>query len=563
MRQTLYLKYRPQRFADLAAQEFIGRALRAAVRDQRTVHAYLFTGIRGTGKTSAARILARALNCERPEEGEPCNACPACREILDEASMDVVEIDAATNRGVDEIRDLRDAVQFVPARLRNKVYIIDEAHMLTAAASNALLKTLEEPPDRTYFILATTEPQSLLETVLSRCQRYDFRRAPVPVIVEVLGRICLAEAITAEAGVLELVAGAAGGSLRDAESLLDRLLGLGERPLTEALARQALGVTDPAQALELARACIERRPAQVVRLLGELHAAGAGPRTLLRALGDVARQAHAAALGGVAGDAAPPAALGTLAPPVAWVALLETCAYGDAELRRADDPQLALEVALLRLATEPLPVTELGRLAAPAAAPQGSALAAELAALAQRVARLEAGRSAPARAPAPRPAPAGRPRPPDREPRESEAPPGPPDAGEMDPGPVPERGPSPEAPPAPTGPWADRWPAVLDRVRQRSVPVHALLRDAQPVPAPDGGLNVVVKYEFALRKLEVAAHRLLLEQACAAVAGEPVRVGVVLEPSGEGPPVATGGGLRDVLEVFPGSRVARARFHDP
>ncbi|HUY60392.1 MAG TPA: DNA polymerase III subunit gamma/tau, partial [Candidatus Dormibacteraeota bacterium] len=466
MRQTLYLKYRPQRFADLAGQEFIGRALRAAVRDQRTVHAYLFTGIRGTGKTSAARILARALNCERLEDGEPCNVCPACREILDEASMDVVEIDAATNRGVDEIRDLRDAVQFVPAHLRNKVYIIDEAHMLTAAASNALLKTLEEPPDRTYFILATTEPQSLLETVLSRCQRYDFRRAPVPVIVEVLRRVCEAEDVSAEAGVLELVASAAGGSLRDAESLLDRLLGLGERPLTEALTRQALGVTDPAQVSELARACVEGRPADIVRLLGDLYAAGAGPRTLLRSLGEVARQAHAAALGGGGSEPAPAAALGALAPPVVWVALLETCAYGDADLRRADDPQLALEVALLRLAAAQTPVTELGRLAVPVVVPGAGPLADDLAALVQRVARLEAGRPAPAPAPERCSAPARRPRPPDREPDGPPASPDLPGAAVLDPEP------GPQPPPLPAGPWADRWAAVMERVRQQSIPVH-------------------------------------------------------------------------------------------
>ncbi len=180
---ALYRRYRSARFADLVGQDVIATTLRNEVRAGSLAHAYLFTGIRGTGKTSTARILARAVNCLAPRDGEPCNECSACKEILDGSSVDVLEIDAASNRGIDEMRDLREKVKYLPASLRRKVYIIDEAHMLTTEAWNAFLKTLEEPPAHVLFVLATTEPHKVPETVRSRVQRFDFRRvadAPTP-----------------------------------------------------------------------------------------------------------------------------------------------------------------------------------------------------------------------------------------------------------------------------------------------------------------------------------------------------------------------------------------------
>src|SRR6202011_2658103 len=173
---ALYRRYRPDRFADLIGQEVVARTLLNEVRAGGVAHAYLFAGVRGTGKTSTARILARAVNCLAPEDGEPCNRCAACVEIASGASVDVLEIDAASNRGIDEMRDLRDKVKYLPASLRRKVYIIDEAHMLTTEAWNAFLKTLEEPPDHVLFVLATTEPHKVPDTVRSRVQRFDFRR---------------------------------------------------------------------------------------------------------------------------------------------------------------------------------------------------------------------------------------------------------------------------------------------------------------------------------------------------------------------------------------------------
>src|ERR1700680_3756224 len=195
---ALYRRYRPDRFADLIGQEVVARTLLNEVRAGGVAHAYLFAGVRGTGKTSTARILARAVNCLAPEDGEPCNRCAACLEITSGASVDVLEIDAASNRGIDEMRDLRDKVKYLPASLRRKVYIIDEAHMLTSEAWNAFLKTLEEPPGHVLFILCTTEPHKVPETVRSRVQRFDFRRVAAGELGDHLRAIALAEEVEVE-----------------------------------------------------------------------------------------------------------------------------------------------------------------------------------------------------------------------------------------------------------------------------------------------------------------------------------------------------------------------------
>ncbi|MDQ6847725.1 MAG: DNA polymerase III subunit gamma/tau, partial [Candidatus Dormibacteraeota bacterium] len=246
MATALYRRYRSARFADLVGQDVIATTLRNEVRASSLAHAYLFTGIRGTGKTSTARILARAVNCLAPQDGEPCNECSACREILDGSSVDVLEIDAASNRGIDEMRDLRDKVKYLPASLRRKVYIIDEAHMLTTEAWNAFLKTLEEPPAHVLFVLATTEPHKVPETVRSRVQRFDFRRVSSADTAAHLARILKAENTAADEQALALLARAGQGSLRDALSMLDQALAGGERPLTADNVRRALGLADPA-----------------------------------------------------------------------------------------------------------------------------------------------------------------------------------------------------------------------------------------------------------------------------------------------------------------------------
>ncbi len=221
---TLYLKYRPQKFADLIWQDHIKMLFENALKSGKVAHSYLFSGPRGTGKTSVARILAKSLNCENPVNGyEPCNVCEACKEINSGRSMDVVELDAASNRGIDEIRAIRDRVVYLPFKFKYKIYIIDEVHMLTREAFNALLKTLEEPPESTIFILATTEIQKVPETVISRCQVLEFRRIPVEAIRSKLKMICENEGIEYENEALDHISKEAAGGLRDALSLLEEV----------------------------------------------------------------------------------------------------------------------------------------------------------------------------------------------------------------------------------------------------------------------------------------------------------------------------------------------------
>lgn len=220
---ALYRAWRPQSFQDMVGQQHIIRTLQNAIREQRLSHAYLFSGPRGTGKTTTAKVLAKAVNCEKGPAAEPCNECEACRRITAGAVMDVLEIDAASNRGVEEIRDLREKVKYAPTEVRQKVYIIDEVHMLTTEAFNALLKTLEEPPPHVMFILATTEPHRLPATVISRCQRFDFRRVSIEEQSGRLKMICEQEGITAEDEAIQYICRLSEGGMRDALSILDQI----------------------------------------------------------------------------------------------------------------------------------------------------------------------------------------------------------------------------------------------------------------------------------------------------------------------------------------------------
>src|SRR5215471_9247894 len=213
---SLYRKWRPQTFEDVLGQGRVTQTLQNAIRSNRFVHAYLFCGHRGTGKTTTARILAKALNCQHGPTAEPCNACPICVAISSGASLDAIEIDAASNRGIDEIRDLREKVKLVPVEGRYKIYIIDEAHMLTMEAANALLKTLEEPPAHAVFVLVTTEPHRLPSTITSRTQRFDFQRIPQAAIVGRLRAMATSEGISVDDAALYLIARNADGALRDA-----------------------------------------------------------------------------------------------------------------------------------------------------------------------------------------------------------------------------------------------------------------------------------------------------------------------------------------------------------
>src|SRR5438045_5132692 len=236
--QVLARKYRPQKFSDVIGQEHVTRTLQNAITQERIAHGYIFSGHRGIGKTTVARILAMALNCrasDRPSP-EPCGVCDSCQEIRAGNSVDVIEIDAATNRGIDEIRELRDAARYRPARDRYKIYILDEAHQITDAAFNALLKTLEEPPSHIVFMLATTQPEDIPQTIRSRCQHFSFHAVKFDEIVGQLRAICVHEGIQADEDALAMLAEAGDGSMRDALSIMDQAIATrGQRPTSEVL----------------------------------------------------------------------------------------------------------------------------------------------------------------------------------------------------------------------------------------------------------------------------------------------------------------------------------------
>ena len=275
MAQALYRKWRSQTFDEVVGQEHVMQTLRNALRENRVAHAYLFAGPRGTGKTSTARILAKALNCTAPEAARPCDKCPTCVAITEGRMLDLIEIDAASNNSVDDVRELRDKVGFRPSEGSYKIYIIDEVHMLSNSAFNALLNTLEEPPPHARFILATTEPHKIPATVLSRCQRFDFRRIPVPEIAAHLRHIIEAEGFQAEAEALSTIARNAQGCMRDAISLLDQMLSYGAETVTFAQVQQALGAVSSQSVAALVDAIATKNVSAGLLLIQQLVIEGA------------------------------------------------------------------------------------------------------------------------------------------------------------------------------------------------------------------------------------------------------------------------------------------------
>ncbi|CAM5536257.1 DNA polymerase III subunit gamma/tau [Bacillus safensis FO-36b] [Bacillus safensis subsp. safensis] len=267
--QALYRVFRPQVFEDVVGQEHITKTLQNALPQKKFSHAYLFSGPRGTGKTSAAKIFAKAVNCEKSPVSEPCNACDACKGITNGSISDVIEIDAASNNGVDEIRDIRDKVKFAPSAVTYKVYIIDEVHMLSIVI-NALLKTLEEPPAHCIFILATTEPHKIPLTIISRCQRFDFKRITTKDIVGRMEKIVDAEGLNVQEGSLEIIASAADGGMRDALSLLDQAISFSGEQLTIDDAPLIAGAVSQHFISQLAEAIFDQNIATALDTLNEL-----------------------------------------------------------------------------------------------------------------------------------------------------------------------------------------------------------------------------------------------------------------------------------------------------
>jgi DNA polymerase-3 subunit gamma/tau len=293
-------RYRPQQLTDLIGQEHVATALTNAIESGRIAHAYLFTGARGTGKTSTARILAKALNCEKGPTPKPCDTCGICTGIIEGGDADCIEIDGASNNKVDEVRELRNNVNFRPTRARFKVYIIDEVHMLTTGAFNALLKTLEEPPEHVKFILATTEVQKIPITILSRCQRYDFRHIGPNKVFETLKHIVGKEGLQAEDDALRIVAKRAAGSMRDAQSLLDQLLAFSTGPLTAASIRELLGASSDEQIADLADAILRKDAKAAVDLVADAISRGLPLGELLDQLTEYWRALMLVAVGGAA-----------------------------------------------------------------------------------------------------------------------------------------------------------------------------------------------------------------------------------------------------------------------
>ena len=354
--QALYRQWRPADFSSMVAQEAIVATLRNQITTGRIAHAYLFCGSRGTGKTSTAKIMARAINCEHPVNGDPCGQCESCRRLLADESLDVVEIDAASNNGVDEMRDLRETVKYPPQQGRYKVYIIDEVHMLSTSAFNALLKTLEEPPAHVVFILATTEPQKLPATILSRCQRFDFGRIPARQIAGRLRQAADGAGAAATDAALALIARAAEGGMRDALSILDMCLGYGQ-DVTEELVRNVLGTSDRGFLFRFAEALQLEDASVLMGMIDELMRGGREPIVFAK---DVSQHLRALLmakccpddLAGLldltAEDAAEYAGQAEGFTQTRLMRMLELFMSVETDLRWASSPRLALENAALK-----------------------------------------------------------------------------------------------------------------------------------------------------------------------------------------------------------------------
>ncbi|WP_188433791.1 DNA polymerase III subunit gamma/tau [Kroppenstedtia guangzhouensis] len=537
--RALYRVWRPQKFEDLIGQEHVTTTLKNALTEGHFSHAYLFSGPRGTGKTSAAKILAKAVNCRQGPAPEPCNECDACRKITEGSLMDVVEIDAASNRGVDEIRDLRDKVKYAPSEVRCKVYIVDEVHMLTAEAFNALLKTLEEPPGHAIFILATTEPHKLPSTIISRCQRFSFRRHTLGNTLGHLRKICDSQGIEVEDSALAVIAQAADGGMRDALSLLDQVLAFSDDCVDEAAVLSVTGSVSRSTLGDLMEACLGRDAGTALEKVEELLADGLDPERLVHDLVQLSRDLLLLA-------AAPELkeVKERLAGEERWNQLVEKGSIEELEgvleiliqaqqqMKWAPHPRVLLEMALVRICHH-----------FETPSPQGSgdadlisSLREQLKQLEQKVEELSGLASSP---------PAAEPAAPFPVRRESAA-------GSEERTGRRNLGPARLAPllkEASTGALQRlqrAWPEVLARVKERKITVHAWLIDGEPVAATEDTLLVAFKNNIHRETTEKDSNKKLIEQVMKEVFGSTIRLMTVMREDWEkermtsGPPSVTG-----------------------
>ncbi len=503
--QSLYRKYRPRSFAqdELVGQEHVARTLQNAIELDRVAHAYLFCGPRGTGKTSTARLLAKAVNCEDPDpRNRPCNTCTACRAINTGATVDIIEIDAASNRGVDDIRDLREKVKYAPAQLRVKFYIIDEAHQLTRDAFNAFLKTLEEPPPHVRFVLATTEADKLPDTVASRCQRFDFRRIPVAQAIERLRTVARLEELDVEDEALRLIARQATGSLRDALGLLDQLAlfgesGSGRRTVTGDAVRAVLGLSRSDRLVGLVDGLANRDPGAGLRLIAEAAETGEDVHQLNRQLVGYLRTLMHLRAGGRADDADETAQRQAERFSLAELAgLVRAFSAIDGSLNKGSYAQLPLEIAFVEaIVGTPQPTrSDVRQSTAPLAEPAPS--------------RSPSPSPVPPR-PTPRPA-AGRSIAEDRVSAEAPAP-EPAERRTANTRPQPQRAYSPGASTADLERLVAGWAQIKRDIKLGNSRIAALLGSVDPVAVNGAEIILVAPYEFHRNKLNDDAARRLVE----------------------------------------------------